>query len=247
MKKKKCRVFAVGNQKGGVGKTTVAINLGAALQMAGKRVLLIDVDPQHDLSRFLDLEADPDKNLYSFMKGRGKLGDLIQETETGLHVVPGELKIMELDKENPKKEIPLLLDDVKGDYDYIILDCSPYMSRASLEALRAADGLIVSATPDYGAAENVEEIAASAAHENKPIYGIVVSRYDPRMVLNQTMLDELQELAKKHETKVYKTKIRESVAMRETHFLKKDIFSYAPRSGAAADYKALAAEIMREG
>ena len=245
MKKAKCRVLAVANQKGGVAKTTISINLGAALQKAGKRVLLVDVDPQHDLSRFLGLEAEPEKNLFSFIKGRGELADVIQQTETGLNVVPGLIDMMELDKE--KKEIRFNLDGVKKDFDFTILDCSPYMSRANLEAIRAADGVIVAATPDYGAAENVEEIAASARHLKKKICGIVVSRYDPRMILNQTMMDELQELAAKNKTKVYKTKIRESVAMRETHFLKKDIFSYSPRSGAAADYKALAQEIIKEG
>ncbi len=250
-KKGKCRVLAVANQKGGVAKTTISINLGAALQKAGKRVLLVDVDPQHDLSRFLGLEAEPEKNLLSFIRGKGNMADLIQTAENGLHVVPGLLEMIELDKaddeKKQKEKIKFDLNGVKGDFDYIILDCSPYMSRANREAIKAADGVIVAATPDYGAAENVDEIAASARHYKKKICGIVVSRYDPRMVLNQTMIEELQDLAKKNKTKVYNTKIRESVAMRETHFLKKDIFSYSPRSGAAADYKALAAEIIKEG
>ena len=245
MKKAKARVLAVMNQKGGVCKTTTVINLGAALNRAGKRVLLIDGDPQHDLSRFLGVEMEAGKSLFSTIKNHGNIAELIQKTETGLDVVPGEQKIMELDGE-PEENVKFDLSGVSGAYDYIIIDSSPYMTAANLAGMEAADGVIVTTTPDYGSAENIEEIAASAADMERKIYGIVVTRFAPRMVLNKTMLETLGKLAKRLGTKIFKTKIRESVAIRESQLVKKDIFSYSSRSGAAADYKALMAEVLKE-
>ena len=242
MKKTKCRVFAVANQKGGVSKTTTAINLGAAFKRAGKRVLLVDADPQHDLSRYCGAEEEEGKTLFSVVEGRAKLAELIQHTETGLDVVPGSLDVMKLDKE---KKANIDLSSVTGDYDFIIIDCSPYVNGATLAAMRAADGVIVTTTPDFGSAENIEEISSSLEDVEKKIYGIVVTRYAARMILNQSMLEKLEGLAARMGTRIFKTKIRESVAIRESQLMKQDIFTYSPRSGAAADYKALASEIMK--
>ncbi len=250
MKKTKCCVFAVANQKGGVSKTTTAINLGAAFRKAGKRVLLIDADPQHDLSRYCGVEAEAGKNLLSFVDGQVKLSDLIQPIEQEmdllqrLDIIPGAVDLMELDQ---RDNVNFDLSGVSSDYDFVIIDCSPYLNGATLAAMRAADGVIVTTTPDFGSAENIEEIAASLKRMKKKIYGVVVTRYAARMLLNQSMLEKLERLARRVGTKIFSSKIRESVAIRESQLVKKDIFSYSPRSAAATDYKALAAEIMRGG
>lgn len=242
MKKAKARVFAVANQKGGVSKTTTAINLGAAFRKSGKRVLLIDADPQHDLSRYCGVEAENGKNLLSFFDGQVKLADLIQNIEKGLDIVPGAVDVMELDQ---RDNVNFDLSGVSSDYDFIIIDCSPYLNGATLAAMRSADGVIVTTTPDFGSAENIEEISASLKKMKKKIYGIVVTRYAARMLLNQSMLEKLEGLARRVGTRIFKSKIRESVAIRESQLVKKDIFSYSPRSAAATDYKALAAEIVK--
>lgn len=233
------RVLTIANQKGGISKTTTTLNIGAGLLNEGKRVLLVDLDTQGDLTYNVGAK-EQEESLASVVAGKVSLNDVIQHTESGLDIIPASLELMELESRVVSFDFSNL------DYDYILLDCPPNMAGNTVAAIRASDGVLVPATADFYAYKSVRAIAESLKTLHRPLNGIILTRFAGRMVLNKQILEDLKNLATELHTKLYNSIIRECVAVRESQLMQQDIYTYDKDSAAALDYTELVKEIIQE-
>lgn len=243
------KILAFTNQKGGVGKTTSAANIGAGLARAGQRVLLVDLDPQANLTKGLGL-LDAEQNVYGALLGEyGLRAYALQENlalVAGSSALSGfeKLKGDELDREFLLKE---LLEPVRDRCDYILLDCPPALGLVTLNAYACAHALYVPLEAQLYARDGLEKVLDLVGRVQRrlnpdlSVGGIFFTRFDGRKVLRRETAEQLRD---QYPGLVLTTSIRESIALGEAPHLGQDIFTYAPQSGGAADYKALVAEIM---
>ena len=246
-KKRKPRLIAIANQKGGIGKTATVLNLGAALQLSKKKVLLVDLDTQGDLSFSCGFQ-EPDLTLCDLRSGEATIKELIQSSENGLDIIPSSVALSELELTTWTYE-----KELRGlDYDYVLFDCPPSMLGCTRAAIMMSDELIVPTTADENSFRGVRGIVRSVRdmqEEGKTqiqIGGVVITRYHSRMVADSVISDDLAELSKTLDVRIYKTIIRANVAVREADIMQQTIFEHDARSAAARDYKALAAEVEKE-
>ena len=244
------KVLSISNHRGGVGKTTSAINIGAGLNMLGKKVLLIDLDPQANLSQSLGL-INQEKTIYGALKGDYKLSPVL--VLKGLHVIPSTLDLsgaeIELSSE-PGREYILkeLIDDIRKDYDYIIIDSPPSLGLLTINSFTAADEIIIPLQAQFlamqGLAKLVEVVEKIKSRLNKglKVGGVFITQYDGRKVLNRDVFETINEHFK---SEVFKTKIRDNIALAEAPAQGMDIFRYNAKSNGAEDYMALAKEIIK--
>jgi chromosome partitioning protein len=244
------KIISVINQKGGVGKSTIAFNVSAGLRKDGKKILLIDLDSQCSVT--ITSKADMQKpTVYDVLTGRNKIGDAIQNAE-GTDVVAGSNLLANIDavligtgKEYRLKE---KLASMKDDYDFIIIDTPPALSIASVNALTASTHMIVPSLADAyslaGIGQLYETFKAVKAYCNADlkIVGIVLNRVTPQTVLNRDMSEMAKDLAKQIGTKVFESVLREYSAVKESQALRTNIFDYAPRHNASKDYKSFIKE-----
>lgn len=248
-------IITITNQKGGIGKSTTAHNVGAGLAMKGKKTLLVDLDPQGNLSMSCGI-SEPAKTVYSMLTGKASAKEIIKPVKKNLDIIPASLNLSTADLEltDVGKEYKLAeaLESVRGDYDYIVIDTPPALGILSVNALTVAHRVIIPAQADVFSLEAIRQlystIEAIQRYTNKElkIAGILLTRYNNRNILTQNLTEVLHETAKQLKTKVFKSTIRETVAMREAQAKKKDIFAYAKTSGVAQDYMGLVAEIMKD-
>lgn len=244
------KTIAVINQKGGVGKSTTAAALGAGLTLKGFKVLYIDLDAQGNLT--YTLGADP--------KGLTALDVLTKEATAAAavqHTAQGDViaaspslagadtVITSVGKEYRLKEA---LEPIKEKYDYIIIDTPPALSVLTINALTACTGVIIPAQADIYSLQGIEKLADAIntvrtyCNPNLKIEGILLTRYNARSVLSREIAELSEQMAEKLNTKVFKTAIRENVSIKEAQISRQDIFSYAPKSNAALDYKEVVEE-----
>lgn len=233
------RILTIANQKGGVSKTTTTMNIGAGLHKEGRKVLLIDMDTQGDLS-YNAGTVEPQKSITQVVNNRASFADVIQHTESGLDIIPADMDLLELEAKITR------LDFSKLDYDYILLDCPPNIGGNTVSAILASDSVIVPTTADFYGYKSVIAISESLKTLGTPLNGIVLTRYIGRMLITKQLTDDLKKLASELQTKVYNTAIRECVAVRESQLMQQDIFSYNSNATAAQDYMNLIAEIIQE-
>ncbi|MBX0293194.1 ParA family protein [Hymenobacter sp. HSC-4F20] len=243
------KILAFTNQKGGVGKTTSVANVGAGLARAGYKVLLIDLDPQANLTRGLGLEA-PEYNVY---------GALLQEYDLKAYPVQENLGLVagapalssfekvkgdELDREYLLKD---LLEPLHARCDYILLDCPPALGLITLNAYACADTLYIPVEAQLYATDGLEKVLEMVARVQRrlnpglKIGGIFFTRFDGRKVLRRETAELIRE---KYPTLVLTSTVREAISLGEAPHLGQDIFRYAPASPGATDYQALVQEIL---
>ena len=248
------RVIAIANQKGGVGKTTTAINLGAALAQQEMWTLVVDCDPQANTTGGLGFAKDPARRtLYHGLMMGMPLESLIIETAIeGLHLIPSEKNLvgapLEL-VEVPEREHTLRrkLDGLRDRFNFIILDCPPALDLLTLNALVAADSVIVPVQCEYFALEGVSElldtqIRIRRTHNPKlAVEGILLTMYDERTNLSHQVRDDLRDFFGKQ---VFETAIPRNVRLAEAPSYGKPIFLYDPHCKGAESYLELAKEVI---
>lgn len=243
------------NQKGGVGKTTCCLNVGAGLTQRGKRVLLIDTDPQGNLSISAGIKLkDGEPTVYEVLKGSASINDAIKQQGGGYDVLPADIMLSGADIELasvPGREMILkeAIAQLNREYDYILIDCPPSLSIITLMGLTASSSVIVPVQAHYlalnGIAQLVDTIKLVKKRMNPQleIGGVIVTQYDSRKILNREVYESL---VNAFPGKVFNTTITNSVALAEAPSYGKDIFQYKPTCSAAAQYEALVDELLEK-
>ncbi len=247
-------ILALANQKGGVGKTTTAVNLGAALASAGKRILLVDLDPQGNASSHLGYRrGEVERSIYNVLVERTPVRDaIIHTTRLHLDLLPAvtELAGAEVEMVGMMAREQLLgkaLSQVASRYDYILLDPPPSMGLLTVNALTAANGVIVPVQAEYLALEgltqliNTLELVQEQLNPGLNILGLLVTMYDARTNL---AADVAAELRKHFPDQVFNTHIPRNVRLSEAPSHGSTIFELDPRSSGAEAYAALANEVV---
>ncbi|MBI5522397.1 MAG: ParA family protein [Desulfarculus sp.] len=246
------RVIAVGNQKGGVGKTTVALNLAACLALAGRRVLLVDLDPQGNLAHGLDLEPGSHRGAHrlsdALLEG-APLGQAIRATavpglelaaDDGMALETTEARLCE--RLDGLEALGAALKDL--DFDYAVVDCRPSLGPLTFGAIRAADLLIVPIEAGRYALEGLARVLGSMrllarGQEHLKPYRLLINKHNPRRAVTAWLDGQLTGSA----SALLQTRIRQSEAINQAAIMQKPVALYAPRSAGAVDFRALAAEV----
>jgi chromosome partitioning protein len=248
------RVFAIANQKGGVGKTTTAINLAASLAANDFRVLLIDSDPQGNATTGLGIAKDPNRpSLYQVLLGDVAARDAVQATDLeGLHLISADKNLVGADLElvgidNREFRLRERIADIREEYRFVLIDCPPALDLLTLNALIAADSVLVPIQCEFFALEGVSElmdtidrIRDSFQHPLE-VEGILLTMYDDRTNLTRQVAADLREF---FGDQVFRTIIPRSVRLAEAPSFGKPILGYDPRSRGAESYIKLAKEIL---
>lgn len=250
------KVIAVANQKGGVGKTTTAVNLAACAAAVGRRVLLFDLDPQANATSGLGLEKTEGGSAYRVLLGEGDLIDKIRETAfAGLHVIPSEVDLCGLDFElarvdNHLQRVAGALRPVieSGRYDLLFIDCPPSLGVITLNAFVASDGVLVPLQCEYYALEGISmlnrvmsQLHDSGANPRLELIGVVMTMYDGRTKLAQQVVSEVRE---HFGDRVFETLIPRTTRLAEAPSFGKPIIHYDKYSPGSAAYELLAQEFL---
>ena len=250
------KVIAVANQKGGVGKTTTAVNLAASLAVAGQRVLLFDLDPQANATSGVGLEKIEGASAYRVLLGEGNLADKIKPTAfERLEAVPSEVDLCAADIELARMENHLFrvaqaLKPVvdSGRFDVILIDCPPSLGVLTLNAFTACDGILVPLQCEYYALEGLSmmtrvlgQLQAANVNPHLGIFGVVMTMFDGRTKLSNEVVGEVRNLLG---AKVFETVIPRSTRLAEAPSFGQPIIYYDKYSSGAAAYEVLAQEVL---
>ena len=249
------KIIAIANQKGGVGKTTTAVNLGAALGVLEKKVLLIDADPQANATSGLGIEVQKiEYGTYQLLEHSIEVSDAILSTESpNPDLIPSHIDLVASEIElvdKPSREYMLkkALTQIKDQYDYILIDCAPSLGLITLNSLVAADAVIIPIQCEYFALEGLGKLLNTIKSVQKlhnkdlDIEGLLLTMYDTRLRLSNQVVEEV----KKHFGKmVFKTIIQRNIRLSEAPSFGEDIISYDAASRGAKSYLSLGSEIIK--
>ena len=258
----KCKIIAIANQKGGVGKTTTCANLGVGLAQEGKRVLLIDSDPQGSLSISLGF-TEPDKLPYTLSTAMMQaiedqpvtVAEGILHHEEKVDLLPANIELAGLEVSlinamSREKILKQCLEPLKRDYDYILIDCMPSLGMLTINALAAADSVLVPAQPQFLSAKGLEQLLQTAnkvrrqINRNLRIDGILLTMADSRTNYSKEVSSLLRSTYGS-KIKVFDTEIPRSVRAAEISAEGKSIYAHDPNGKVAAAYRSLTGEVLK--
>jgi chromosome partitioning protein len=245
------KVVSIVNQKGGTGKTTTTINLGCALAKMGKKVLLLDLDPQANLTYSLGV-TEPEYSMVDVFGEEKTLSDIITETEGGVSVAPGHNDMADIDislvnQENRESLLKNHLKNIRGKYDYILIDAPPSLSLLTLNALNASDEVLIPLQLEVLTLQGLSQIINTVRkikmnfNPELTIKGIVFVMYDKRRKLSDEVFSYIRNNV---EERIFKTLIRSNVKIAEAPSFGKSVIDYDPNSHGASDYMDLAREYV---
>ncbi len=251
------RTVAIANQKGGVGKTTTAVNLAAGLALCGKTVLLIDLDPQGNAGSGLGYPSiKVQRGIYDVLTGNAALSDVFLETEVaGLQLVPSGQRLVGAEVELvevPRREYRLkeALVDVEERFDFILIDAPPSLGFLTLNALTAARSVLVPVQCEYYALEGLSHLLSAirlvqqGLNPNLQIEGVLLTMFDNRLNLSQQVLEETRRFFAE---RVYRTVIPRNVRLSEAPSFGKPVVIYDPQCAGSTSYMNLAKEVIERG
>ena len=247
------KIIAVANQKGGVGKTTTAINLAASLAANDLKVLLVDSDPQGNATTGVGVAKEEHLTIYDILLSTTQAKEAVKDTECeGLQIIPADRNLVAANIELvdiPEREsrLRVALDPLRGDYDYVIIDCPPALDLLTLNALVAADSVLIPIQCEFFALEGISQLIDTidgikeSFHHDLRIEGILLTMYDDRTNLTRQVAADLKEF---FEDEVFKTVIPRSIKLAEAPSHGKPILLYDVSSKGSESYIKLAKEIL---
>jgi chromosome partitioning protein len=248
------KVIAIANQKGGVGKTTTAVNLSSAVGFKDKKVLLIDLDPQGNATSGCGINKNSGKNSYDILVGDAKIEEAIVKTEfknlsivrSSIQLAGSEIELIE--KQDRAFLLKNAISFVKSDFDYIFIDCPPSLGLITINALTASDTLLVPIQCEFYALEGLTQLISTVRqvkrlyNEHIDIEGVLLTMYQGRLNLTNQVVDEVKRFFPK---KVYKSVIPRNVRISEAPSYGQPILYYDKNSAGAKSYNELAHELLK--
>lgn len=249
------KIIAFSNQKGGVGKTTSAVNIAAWLGKKGKKVLLCDLDSQGNATSGVGIsKKNSDKTIYEVISGICPASETIIQTEfKNLWVIPSNMALAGaepelVDEEDRVFKLKNAIDGLRSDFDYIIIDCPPSLGLLTLNALAAADGVIVPMVCEFYALEGLSQLSVTIRqvkklyNKNLEIAGILITMFDKRLNLSKSVLNEIK---KYYPDQLFKETIARNVRLSEAPSYGMPVMYYDKHSKGAASYEKIAAELIK--
>ena len=251
------RIIAIANQKGGVGKTTTAINLSACLADKGKKVLAVDMDPQGNMTSGLGLDKEfLEKTVYDMIIGESDIEEVLQkETIENLDVLPTNIdlsaaEIELIDVENKEFIVRNSIQKIRDNYDFVIIDCPPSLSMLTINAMTTADSVLVPIQCEYYALEGLSqlihtvELVKDRLNPDLEIEGVVFTMYDARTNLSLQVVENVKDNLQQN---IYKTIIPRNIRLAEAPSYGMPINQYDPKSAGSESYMRLADEVISKG
>ena len=245
-------IITITNQKGGVGKSTLTQNIGAGLAKSGFKTLLIDLDAQGNLT-LASTKETPNKTIYEALKEQKVTSDYIININKKLDLIPANinLSVADLEFQEVGKEYRLreAIQAIKKNYDFILIDTPPTLGLLTLNALTACDYVIIPACADLYSIQAISQLAKTInsiknyTNKKLKVLGVIITRIN-NTTLTKELMASIEKLTK-GVTKVFNTKIREAVAIKEAQVKRQDIFTYAPKHKVADDFNNLVKEIIK--
>lgn len=251
------KILSISNIKGGVAKTTTAATLAAGLHKRGKRVLMIDSDPQTNLSMcFTEEPQDGDPSLYSIYSSSAKIDEIKVEIKPGLDLVVGDFSLCSADMEflgkvGSLKLLGKAIKESKGNYDYVIIDTPPNLGFLSLNAFMTSDYIVTPMAADSFSLKairllkkTIDDVSEDVG-KDIPVAGILLTRYTDRTNVAKILEENVKAAANLLNTTVFESRVRQATVVQESQLVKMDLFEYAPKAPVTKDYEAFINELLK--
>ena len=249
------RIISVINQKGGVGKSTTVLSLGVGISLKGLKVLFIDLDAQGNLSHTIGVDNSSGFSSMDVLEGKVSVKEAIQRVgqsdiiANSPALAAADTVITSTGKEYRLKEA---LEPLKGEYDYVLIDTPPALGILTINALTACTGCIIPAQADIYSLQGISQLYNTIQAVQKycnpflRVMGILLTRYNNRVIISREVAEMMEQTAGRLNARLYKARIRETTAVRESQAVRKDIFAYSHKCNAAQDYAAFVSEVLED-